>query len=83
MGKLGIVEFDVVDVTNLQRQVLHGTKDVGRKKVESARDRIKDLNPHVEVVPHEAWLTSENASRSSASTTSWWTGPTTSRRGTS
>jgi adenylyltransferase/sulfurtransferase len=61
VGKLGIVEFDVVDVTNLQRQVLHGTKDVGRKKVESARDRIKDLNPHVEVVPHEAWLTSENA----------------------
>jgi adenylyltransferase/sulfurtransferase len=61
VGKLGIVDFDVVDVTNLQRQVLHGTKDVGRKKVESARDRIRDLNPHVEVVPHEAWLTSENA----------------------
>ncbi|WP_242344276.1 molybdopterin-synthase adenylyltransferase MoeB [Anaeromyxobacter terrae] len=61
VGRLGIVEFDVVDATNLQRQVLHGTKDVGRKKVESARDRIRDLNPHVEVVAHEAWLTSENA----------------------
>ncbi|HSD21476.1 MAG TPA: molybdopterin-synthase adenylyltransferase MoeB [Anaeromyxobacter sp.] len=61
VGRLGIVEFDVVDETNLQRQVLHGTKDVGRKKVESARDRIRDLNPHVEVVAHEAWLTSENA----------------------
>jgi adenylyltransferase/sulfurtransferase len=61
VGRLGIVEADVVDVTNLQRQVLHGTKDVGRKKVESARDRLRDVNPHVEVVPHEAWLTSENA----------------------
>ena len=61
VGRLGIVEFDAVDATNLQRQILHGTKDVGRKKVESARDRIRDLNPHVEVVPHEAWLTSENA----------------------
>jgi adenylyltransferase/sulfurtransferase len=61
VGRLGIVELDTVDVTNLQRQVLHGTKDVGRKKVESARDRIRDLNPHVEVVAHDAWLTSENA----------------------
>ena len=61
VGRLGIVEADVVDVTNLQRQVLHGTKDVGRKKVESARDRIHDVNPHVEVIPHDAWLTSENA----------------------
>ncbi len=61
VGRLGIVEFDTVDATNLQRQVLHGTKDVGRKKVDSARDRIGDLNPHVEVVPYEAMLTSENA----------------------
>jgi adenylyltransferase/sulfurtransferase len=61
VGRLGIVEADVVDTTNLQRQILHGTKDVGRKKVESARDRLRDVNPHVEVVPHEAWLTSENA----------------------
>ncbi len=61
VGHLGIVEFDVVDETNLQRQLLHGTKDVGRKKLESARDRIRDVNPHVEVIPHEVRLTSENA----------------------
>jgi adenylyltransferase/sulfurtransferase len=61
VGTLGIVEFDTVDVTNLQRQVLHGTKDVGRKKVDSARERIADVNPHVKVVPHETRLTSDNA----------------------
>jgi len=61
VGTLGIVEFDTVDVTNLQRQVLHGTKDVGRKKVDSARERIHDVNPNVEVVAHETRLTSENA----------------------
>ncbi len=61
VGRLGIVEFDTVDLTNLQRQVLHGTKDVGRKKLDSARDRIRDANPHVEVVAHETRLTSENA----------------------
>jgi adenylyltransferase/sulfurtransferase len=61
VGTLGIVEADVVDVTNLQRQVLHGTKDVGRKKLESARERIRDVNPHVKVIAHDAWLTSENA----------------------
>jgi len=53
IGHLTVVDFDVVDVTNLQRQVLHGTRDVGRLKVESARDRLRDLNPHVsvEIVP--------------------------------
>ena len=61
VGRIGIVEFDTVDETNLQRQILHGTKDVGRKKVESARDRLHDVNPHVEVVAHETRLTSENA----------------------
>jgi len=61
VGTLGIVEFDTVDVTNLQRQVLHGTKDVGRKKLDSARERIQDVNPNVEVVGHDARLTSENA----------------------
>jgi adenylyltransferase/sulfurtransferase len=61
VGTLGIVEFDVVDETNLQRQLLHGTKDVGRKKLDSARDRLRDANPHVQVIPHEARLTSENA----------------------
>lgn len=61
VGRLGIVEFDVVDVTNLQRQVLHGTKDVGRSKLDSARERLHDLNPHVEVVAHADRLTSANA----------------------
>ena len=61
VGTIGIVDFDVVDESNLQRQILHGTSDVGRPKVESARDKIKDINPNVEVVVHEEALTSENA----------------------
>jgi molybdopterin/thiamine biosynthesis adenylyltransferase/rhodanese-related sulfurtransferase/molybdopterin converting factor small subunit len=61
VGRLGLVDFDVVDVTNLQRQVLHGTKDVGRPKLESARERIRDINPHVELATYETRLTSENA----------------------
>jgi len=61
IGTLGIVEFDVVDESNLQRQVIHGTKDIGRSKLDSARERIADLNPFVAVEPHEARLTSDNA----------------------
>ena len=61
VGTLGLVDFDVVDVTNLQRQVLHGTSAVGQPKLESARDRIGDLNPNVEVEMHETRLTSANA----------------------
>ena len=61
VGTLGLVDFDVVDVSNLQRQVLHGTKDVGRPKLDSARDRIHDINPHVHVEAYETRLTSENA----------------------
>ena len=61
VGRIGIVDFDVVDETNLQRQVLHGTKDVGRKKLDSARDRIEDVNPLVDVVLHDTALTSDNA----------------------
>jgi len=61
VGKLGIVDFDVVDLTNLHRQVIHGTKDVGRKKLDSAADRMHDINPNVEIVKHEVALTSENA----------------------
>jgi adenylyltransferase/sulfurtransferase len=61
VGTLGLVDFDVVDVSNLQRQVLHGTKDVGRPKLDSARDRIHDVNPHVHVEAYETRLTSENA----------------------
>ncbi|MCB0112009.1 MAG: ThiF family adenylyltransferase, partial [Caldilineaceae bacterium] len=51
VGTLGIVDFDTVDVSNLQRQLLHGNKDVGRPKVESAADRLKDINPDVKVIP--------------------------------
>jgi molybdopterin/thiamine biosynthesis adenylyltransferase/rhodanese-related sulfurtransferase len=61
IGKLGIVDFDVVDFTNLQRQVIHGTNDVGRSKLESARETIHEINPHVEVETYETRLTSENA----------------------
>ncbi|WP_248344869.1 molybdopterin-synthase adenylyltransferase MoeB [Anaeromyxobacter paludicola] len=61
VGTLGLVEFDAVDVTNLQRQVLHGTRDIGRPKAQSARDRLSDVNPHVRLELHEARLTSENA----------------------
>jgi Dinucleotide-utilizing enzymes involved in molybdopterin and thiamine biosynthesis family 2 len=61
VGTLGLVDFDVVDVTNLQRQLLHGTRDVGRPKLESARDRIREVNPHVVVEPHATKLTSANA----------------------
>ena len=61
VGHLGLVDFDVVDVTNLQRQILHGTKDVGRKKIDSARERIADVNPFVELTTYETALTSKNA----------------------
>jgi molybdopterin/thiamine biosynthesis adenylyltransferase/rhodanese-related sulfurtransferase/molybdopterin converting factor small subunit len=63
VGRLGLVDFDVVDASNLQRQIIHGTKDVGRPKIASARDRIQDINPHVEIETHETRLTSENALR--------------------
>jgi molybdopterin/thiamine biosynthesis adenylyltransferase/rhodanese-related sulfurtransferase len=61
VGQLSIVDFDVVDVSNLQRQVLHGTRDVGRPKTESARDRLLDLNPHLSVSLHETRLDAANA----------------------
>ncbi len=61
VGTLGIVDFDTVDVSNLQRQVLHGNKDVGRAKVDSAADRLRDLNPDVKVVPFRTGINSENA----------------------
>ncbi len=61
VGKLGIVDFDVVDYTNLQRQVIHGTSDVGRPKLDSARDRIYEINPNVDVDVYETRLTSDNA----------------------
>ena len=61
IGKLGIVDFDVVDLTNLQRQVLHSTDAVGKPKLDSARARLEALNPEVEVKLYETRLTSENA----------------------
>ena len=61
IGRIGIVDFDVVDFTNLQRQVIHGTSDVGRKKLDSAADRMREINPYVEVEKHETALSSENA----------------------
>ncbi len=61
VGTLGLIDFDVVDLSNLQRQVLHGTSDVGRSKLDSARDRIRDVNPHVAVDTYEMRLTSANA----------------------
>src|SRR5213594_2714249 len=60
-GRLGLVDFDRVDLTNLQRQILHGTKDIGRSKLESARDGLRDTNPDIEVELHECRLSSENA----------------------
>jgi molybdopterin/thiamine biosynthesis adenylyltransferase/rhodanese-related sulfurtransferase/molybdopterin converting factor small subunit len=61
VGTIGVVDFDVVDFSNLQRQVIHGTPDVGRSKLASAKDRINALNPHVDVRTYEVTLTSENA----------------------
>lgn len=61
IGKIGVVDFDTVDFSNLQRQLLHGTNDVGRPKAESAKETINDLNPNVEVVIHNTRLSSENA----------------------
>ncbi len=61
VGTLGLVDFDVVDLTNLQRQIVHGTKDVGRPKMISAKETIADINPNVEVLGYEERFTSENA----------------------
>lgn len=61
VGTIGLVDFDRVDISNLQRQVLYGTDDVGRQKLEAASERIRVTNPDVEIVPHECRFTSENA----------------------
>jgi adenylyltransferase/sulfurtransferase len=61
IGTIGLVDFDVVDITNLQRQIIHGTKDIGRPKLDSASDRIRDVNPNVHVVQFDTALTSANA----------------------
>ena len=61
VGTLGLVDFDAVDLSNLQRQILHGTSDVGRSKLESARTRLHEINPHVCLEPHHQALTATNA----------------------
>jgi sulfur-carrier protein adenylyltransferase/sulfurtransferase len=61
VGTLGVVDFDVVDESNLQRQIIHGQSDIGRPKAESARDSIREINPYVEVILHETQLDSDNA----------------------
>ena len=61
VGTLGLVDFDVIDFTNLQRQVLFGTKDVKKPKVKTAQERLQDINPNVKIIAHETKLSSENA----------------------
>ncbi len=61
VGTLGVIDFDVVDESNLQRQIIHGQSDVGRSKAESARDSIREINPYVQVIVHNESLTSDNA----------------------
>ena len=61
VGRLGLVDYDKVDATNLHRQLIHGTKDVGKPKIQSALESIADINPHVQVDTYETALTSENA----------------------
>ncbi len=61
IGRIGLVDYDVVDYSNLQRQIIHGTKDVGRSKLQSAKETMLDINPHVQVDTYEVPLTSANA----------------------
>ena len=61
VGRIGLVDYDVVDESNLQRQVMHGTSDIGRPKLDSARERLLDINPHIQVDAYAAPLTSANA----------------------
>jgi adenylyltransferase/sulfurtransferase len=63
VGTIGIVDFDVVDFSNLQRQIIHGTPDVGRTKLDSAKDRLHALNPHIDIQTYETALSSANALR--------------------
>src|SRR5438105_14758124 len=60
VGTLGIVDFDVVDESNLQRQIIHGQSDIGKSKAQSARDSIAEINPYVKVNLHETHLDSDN-----------------------
>jgi adenylyltransferase/sulfurtransferase len=66
VGTIGVVDFDTVDLSNLQRQILHGTKDIGRDKLESARERLHDANPQIEIELHKYRFASQNASQLAA-----------------
>ena len=61
VGTLGLVDFDIVDVTNLQRQIVHGQSDIGQRKVESAKQTLQEINPHIHIKTFDTRLTSENA----------------------
>jgi adenylyltransferase/sulfurtransferase len=61
VGRIGVVDFDVVDFSNLQRQIIHGTPDVGRSKLASAKDRLQAINPHIDIDTYETSVSSENA----------------------
>ena len=61
VGTLGVIDFDVVDESNLQRQIIHGQSDIGRPKALSARDSIKEINPYIDVIVHQEALTTDNA----------------------
>src|SRR5436309_7341499 len=61
VGTIGLVDFDAVDLSNLQRQILHGSAAIGSSKIDSARDRLRDVNPNVHVEPYKTRLTSGNA----------------------
>src|ERR1700684_389030 len=61
VGTIGLVDFDTVDVTNLQRQIVHRESTIGKPKIESAEQTLKEINPYVNIVKHETMLTSENA----------------------
>ena len=61
IGRIGIVDFDVVDFSNLQRQIIHGTDDVGRPKVESGKETLNEINPEVEIVIYETAIKADNA----------------------
>src|SRR6266480_2366932 len=61
VGTIGLVDFDVVDLSNLQRQILHGSAAIGSSKIDSARDRLRDINPNVRIESYETRFTSSNA----------------------
>jgi sulfur-carrier protein adenylyltransferase/sulfurtransferase len=61
IGRIGLIDFDTVDVSNLQRQIIHGTRDIGRKKLDSAAEKMQNINPHLRIDKHDATLTSANA----------------------